>query len=292
MTKNEAREKFREEMFDDPEAMKNFEEMAKLAKHRIIEHFGVYAIDYDSMPITEKVYSGWLLNYLLPTEGAINGRWSYWLDIMQTQEVEGKDIPQIDFLSKLDEGYQMVSEMLETCLSPQVARNFGMGMEITTMFVDWLLYGFGALDELPENLPDELNTYWYENFEGDLMIMYPADYFVDVIVTLYSGFNANQFFATPMHIVEMMVEMEFDEHNKEKNKYESVIDPCVGSGSMLLVASNHSLRLYGQDIDPLMTKVAKINGYLYMPWTVNSNEETSALLQRMHDKYHEEEDDE
>jgi len=287
MTAEEAREKFMNEMMNDPDSLNNFQQMAELARHRIIEHFSTADIDYENMPITDKVYSGWLLNYILPTEGGINGRWPYWLDIMQTQEVEGKDIPQIHFHTKLDEGYKLVSDMLEACLSPDVARNFGMGMEITTMFVDWLLYGFGALAESPQNLPDRLNRYWYQNFKGDLMIMYPADYFVDIISNLYSGFNANQFYPTPKHIVEMMVEMEFSQNSKEKNKYESVVDPCVGSGSMLLVASNHSLRLFGQDIDPFMTKVAKINGYLYMPWSVNSTPGVSALLERMNKKYNE-----
>src|SRR5919197_815569 len=46
----------------------------------------------------------------------------------------------------------------------------------------------------------------------------------------------------------------------------SVNDPCVGSGRMLLHASNFSLRLYGQDIDPLAVALCKINGALYAPW--------------------------
>jgi hypothetical protein len=46
----------------------------------------------------------------------------------------------------------------------------------------------------------------------------------------------------------------------------SVADPCVGSGRMLLHASNRSLRLYGQDVDPLAVVMCKINGSLYAPW--------------------------
>ena len=37
---------------------------------------------------------------------------------------------------------------------------------------------------------------------------------------------------------------------------------------MLLHASNFSLRLYGQDIDPLVVAVCKVNGALYAPWIV------------------------
>ena len=43
-------------------------------------------------------------------------------------------------------------------------------------------------------------------------------------------------------------------------------DPCVGSGRMLLHASNMSLSLRGQDIDPLAISMCKINGALYAPW--------------------------
>jgi hypothetical protein len=46
----------------------------------------------------------------------------------------------------------------------------------------------------------------------------------------------------------------------------SVNDPCVGSGRMLLHASNYSLNLFGQDIDPLAVAMCKINGALYAPW--------------------------
>jgi type I restriction-modification system DNA methylase subunit len=45
-----------------------------------------------------------------------------------------------------------------------------------------------------------------------------------------------------------------------------ICDPCVGSGRMLLHASNYSLSLYGQDIDPLAVTMCKINGALYAPW--------------------------
>lgn len=49
-------------------------------------------------------------------------------------------------------------------------------------------------------------------------------------------------------------------------RLKSVLDPCLGTGRMLLHASNHSLVLYGCDIDPLVLLGAKINGALYAPW--------------------------
>jgi hypothetical protein len=46
----------------------------------------------------------------------------------------------------------------------------------------------------------------------------------------------------------------------------TVCDPCVGSGRMLLHASNYSVCLYGCDIDPICCRIAAINGVLYAPW--------------------------
>ena len=46
----------------------------------------------------------------------------------------------------------------------------------------------------------------------------------------------------------------------------TVCDPCVGTGRLLLHASNYSLRLYGQDIDPTLCLATLVNGFLFAPW--------------------------
>jgi hypothetical protein len=65
-----------------------------------------------------------------------------------------------------------------------------------------------------------------------------------------------------------MVRMTLHESEKEGRdpRVLSVCDPCVGSGRMLLHASNFSLNLWGQDIDPVAVAMCKINGALYAPW--------------------------
>ena len=45
-----------------------------------------------------------------------------------------------------------------------------------------------------------------------------------------------------------------------------VLDPCVGTGRMLLHASNFSLSLWGIDVDPTCVAITRINGALYAPW--------------------------
>ena len=53
---------------------------------------------------------------------------------------------------------------------------------------------------------------------------------------------------------------------KQDMRAETVCDPCVGTGRFLLHASNHSLRLYGCEIDPVLCKATLVNAYFYAPW--------------------------
>jgi N-6 DNA Methylase len=82
------------------------------------------------------------------------------------------------------------------------------------------------------------------------------------------GWNPTGFFPTPHSVVEMMVRMTLQEQAKDgqEPRTRSVCDPAVGSGRMLLHASNLTLNLWGQDIDPMAVTMCKINGALYAPW--------------------------
>ena len=65
----------------------------------------------------------------------------------------------------------------------------------------------------------------------------------------------------------MMTQMVM-EGKDEETRVQTVCDPAVGTGRFLLTASNYSLRLYGQDIDPTMCMATLVNGYLFAPWLV------------------------
>ena len=73
------------------------------------------------------------------------------------------------------------------------------------------------------------------------------------------------FYPTPMPVCELMAQMTVA---GEDARTKSVCDPCVGTGRMLLAASNYSYRLYGCDINPTVIKATLINGYVYAPWLV------------------------
>jgi hypothetical protein len=97
----------------------------------------------------------------------------------------------------------------------------------------------------------------------------PHDYLGDhVAVGKAKGWNPTSFFPTPHPVVELMVRMTMCDAEGEGRDPRTLLiaDPCVGSGRMLLHASNISLALFGQDIDPLAVSMCKINGVLYAPW--------------------------
>jgi hypothetical protein len=82
------------------------------------------------------------------------------------------------------------------------------------------------------------------------------------------GWNPTGFYPTPHNVVECMVQIAMHDTRAEGRapRLMSICDPCVGSGRMLLHASNFSLCLFGQDIDPLAVAMCKVNGALCAPW--------------------------
>ena len=90
----------------------------------------------------------------------------------------------------------------------------------------------------------------------------------DVSESKARGWNPTGFYPTPHNVVECMVRMVMHDAGKDGRdpRTYSVCDPAVGSGRMLLHASNVSMALYGQDIDPLAVAMCKINGALFAPW--------------------------
>jgi hypothetical protein len=103
------------------------------------------------------------------------------------------------------------------------------------------------------------------------LLEHPHDYFGDhVAASKAKGWNPTGFYPTPHSVVELMVRMTMHDAKEEGRdlRTSTVGDPCVGSGRMLLHASNLSLRLYGQDLDPLAVTLCKLNGVLYAPWMV------------------------
>lgn len=131
-------------------------------------------------------------------------------------------------------------------------------------------------------LTDALNERPYRHVNLGPWLIAPYDYLGRVASQRFGG-GPNAFFPTPHEVVACMVEMTFGDAAKggaDLRTY-SVCDPCVGSGRMLLHASNYSMFLFGQDIDPLMVEITKINGALYAPWLVCPPPESLASKRKL-----------
>jgi hypothetical protein len=133
-------------------------------------------------------------------------------------------------------------------------------LERLVAFLAWGL----AVGPEPERLePDEAEAL-YRAVNVGPWLQEPSDYLGEAVAARHAGgWNPNAFYPTPHDLCELMVGMTMGEGD---HRAKTVHDPCVGSGRMLLHASNHSYRLSGQDIDPMMVAITKINGALYAPW--------------------------
>ncbi|MCG8541873.1 MAG: hypothetical protein MJA82_18320 [Clostridia bacterium] len=287
LTVEKVRKRFSKRATKDKKKVATYMEYTSIMQVEYIKRFGK-GFKWEDVPIKDKTYHGWLRPILISSDALINGRWSYWLDIRTTQKVEGKPIPQLNFHHPYDEKFRFVSKMIEKCLNPPLNMSFG-GYQTFLLFVDWLLYGWGSplVKEFPSQIDDSLNEYWYKNFQGDLMLMFPADYFMNIASEMYGGkgFNSNQFYPTPSVIVEFMVDILMSGAGREAAKYAKKVEPCCGSGIMLLYMSNWILRLQAVDIDLLMIKLTHLNGYFYIPWLMGTDDKTNSLLENMYIKY-------
>lgn len=213
---------------------------------------------WDDFSFEERTSKGWLIPYLLEVDNMFSKRWNYWGRTLEKGSLLKEDIPHIDFCEPAN---PEVIKMLKSCLEKFVNR----GVKLQD-FLDWLLWGFGGINERPQ-IESDVNEFWYRNFNLGPLLKYPHDYFAEILQETKTGYwnNPNAFFATPHNICEMMIMMTL---NGEDNRTKNICDPCVGTGRMLLHASNYSLFLSGQDIDLICCKAANINGFLYIPWLV------------------------
>lgn len=210
---------------------------------------------------------GWLLPCLLDIDAHTWGRWMHWAEIQQAGCIGDKPIPRITFEPHQQHG----KKMIERCLNSITRYGSWQGwssFEYFNYFLDWILYGFGYNKELPKEPGscEGASMRLYQLFCLETLIAFPNDDLGDMLAENAHG-RRNGFFPTPLDICEMMTLMQMGDGDM---RTKTVMDPCLGTGRMLLCASNYSYRLYGQDIDKTVIKAALVNGYLYAPWLVKS----------------------
>jgi hypothetical protein len=204
---------------------------------------------------------GWLLPFLFGYDDLLWGRWTYWLDILEKGTVESSSpIPRIEWCMNHHK-LSHVHKMLTRCLD-----HYDSTID---KFADWLLWGLAASShESIQHVSPELNEHYYRHFDLFLVLDAPTDYFSELLSEQTGkGYkDAVGYFPTPFHVSLMMTEMIIAEQDKEELKYQTVYEPSVGCGSMLLAASNYFLRCRAQDISATAIKLCKIQMYWYAPW--------------------------
>ena len=207
-------------------------------------------------------YRGWLLYYRMLLEDCegIGRRWDFWCRTMLAGRLLDEPIPQIVFH---DSGDREVTKSIERWV--HLIDRHRSGWSAVDTLLDWFLWGFGIARHEPQ-LPPALNETLYRQVNLGPLLLAPHDYLGEWIASHKGNWNPNAFYPTPHSIVEFMVRFTIGGEEQGDKRGKKVLDPAVGSGRMLMHASNYSLRLYGVDIDPALVKVTYINGALYVPW--------------------------
>lgn len=231
--------------------------LAFLNRHQRLPRIG------DAIPPWQ--YRGWLLPYVIEIHGlcpAVADRWGYHLRTLEAGRLLDEPIPQIDFSSSDKRVFSLLDDW-----SRLIGWDCGGWSDFHTL-LDWLCWALALSNEAP-HLSDEVNERLYRQVNIGPLLEHPHDYLGEYVSQHKArGWNPTGFYPTPHCVVEFMVRMSLHDEIKDGRdpRIQSVLDPCVGSGRMLLHASNFSMNLWGQDIDPLAVAMCKINGALYVPW--------------------------
>lgn len=225
----------------------------------LFEHGRLPQLELQERPFR---YRGWIQPYLQGWEAQLRqeqSRYAYYLALRWSGQLPDVPLPRIDFVQTTRDGAAALKNIWD-CIKICDANGSWSSLRD---FVDWLAFGLGV-SRTPSVLDDQVQAKLYRTFNVRPWLEAPYDYLGDLLCERRQGWNPAGFYPTPHNICEMMVRMTFDEGADYRAK--TVCDPAVGTGRMLLHASNYSLRLYGQDIDPLCCTITKINGALYAPW--------------------------
>jgi hypothetical protein len=220
---------------------------------------------------------GWLLPYLVSLDNMFYKRWDYWLRIIHNDKIPQDRIPYIVFKPSFEYTKKEVQKNLKDCLN--LAVHISNPLE---MLIDWILWGFNSGESFPK-IDERIDDYWYRNFNLGLFYRETSDHWAEIASEYMGRNNALGYFPTPGNVVEMMVKMTFDGESQHRHKIMSVMDPCCGTGIMLLYASNYSLNLYGNDVSLLLTKIAKVNAFTYVPWLAYRPKHLTIFDQKIED---------
>jgi hypothetical protein len=167
----------------------------------------------------------------------------------------------------------------------------GGGWECLTYLIRWLAHGLAVGQDTARpraygSATEEWDALLYKRFELGRLQAADADVLGWILSEQHGKgvWNKNAYFPTPSNVCHLMAEIVMGgdpplEDGRDV-RLASVLDPCVGTGRMLMAASNRSVNLYGVDIDGTMVDACAVNGALFVPWLVYLGPRQRKLLGR------------
>jgi hypothetical protein len=216
-----------------------------------------------SDPIPPWHYRGWLLFQvqLADAHPVAPGRWRHYLRTMKAGHLLDEPIPEISFSNADPAGMKMITKCVD------LLTHSGSVWSAFERFVAWLSWGLAVSKEMP-GIEEATAEALYRTFNFERLLSHPYDYLGEILAgDRAGGWNPNAFYPTPHPICEMITRMCFGGDGGERDpRLRTVNEPAVGTGRMLLHASNYSYRLSGMDKDRLVVDICLCNGAFYAPW--------------------------
>lgn len=239
------------------------ESRAELDVNRFVLEHG--RMPFLSDPIPPWHYRGWLLFQvqLADANPGAPGRWIHYLRTFEAGHLLDEPIPRIEFGSMPS---QAGLKMIEKCVELLSYRD--SSWTAFEKFVAWPSWGLSVSTVFPE-IEQATSEALYRTFNFESLILHPHDYLGHYLAERRSkSWNPNAYYPTPHSVCNAMAMMVFEGSETDgcDPRLRLVQEPAVGTGRMLLAASNYSYRLFGMDIDRLVVSICLCNGAFYAPW--------------------------
>lgn len=209
---------------------------------------------------------GWLRLYLLAMDRRIWGRWDWWLDVLMSGDLPAdpadQRIPQIEWWPQ---PHEPTCKMLRNCVEHLQASAGLHSWEATRYLVQWIGHGLRGTP-IEGRRYDKAERLLKRDFVLGLLQLFPYDYMGWMLSELGWG-KRNGFFPTPLPLAQVMADLIMDPApSAEALRTVETNDCAVGTGRLLMVASNRCLLLSGNDIDETALTACRVNMWLYAPW--------------------------